>query len=192
MTGYPGNTKVAATGASPELSQVQFQIAALTEPIQELMKPKVGREQIWCTTCKTEDHHAHECPLNRRGVGVAQNPSGGPFPGRPGGGVVLVSAAAPFQHAAPFRNTAPYSNTHSTEYCEICCTYEHPPQHCLILQKYSSISNIVYCEFCHSSAHSQDICRDLDALAEWMERSSFQVANNQQPQGARSRGGEGY
>lgn len=84
MTGYPGNTKVAATGASPELSQVQFQIAALTEPIQELMKPKVGREQIWCTTCKTEDHHAHECPLNRRGVGVAQNPSGGPFPGRPG------------------------------------------------------------------------------------------------------------
>ena len=65
MAGYPGNTRVAATGVAPELSKVQTQIAALSEQIQELTKTKVGREQIWRTNCQTQGHHANECPLVR-------------------------------------------------------------------------------------------------------------------------------
>jgi hypothetical protein len=42
MAGYLRNTRVAATGAVPELNQFQTQIAAFTEQIQEFTKSKVG------------------------------------------------------------------------------------------------------------------------------------------------------
>lgn len=34
----------------------------------ELMKAKVGREKVWCTTLKTEGHVSIECLLLRGGV----------------------------------------------------------------------------------------------------------------------------
>lgn len=65
MVGYPGTHRVAVPTGAPDLSQVQNQIAILTEKIQELTLPKVGRPQVWCTGCHTEGHHVSECPRYR-------------------------------------------------------------------------------------------------------------------------------
>jgi len=55
MEGYPGNTKVvvASTILEPNTGS---QITALIEDIKELAKAKVGRDQVWCTNCRTEGH----------------------------------------------------------------------------------------------------------------------------------------
>jgi len=56
MAGYPGSCKAVGLQGGSDLSQVQNQIAALTEKIQELTFPKMARPQVWCTGCHTEGH----------------------------------------------------------------------------------------------------------------------------------------
>nr|QHR87180.1 hypothetical protein Q903MT_gene1189 [Picea sitchensis] len=65
MAGYPGSLRVAGTTGGSYLSRVQNQIAALTENIQELAIPKIGRPQVWYTGCHMEGHHVSECPRFR-------------------------------------------------------------------------------------------------------------------------------
>ena len=108
MAGYPGNTRVAATIATPKLNQFQTYIKALTQKMKELTKAKAKRYKVWCTNCKTEGHHVNKCHLLH--VGATQGPPVGPSPGRPSGGVSQVASTTPFQHVAPFQNTTPFKN----------------------------------------------------------------------------------
>ena len=125
-------------------------------------------------SCKTEGHHADECPLLR-------------------GGVAQVASTAPFQNATPFKITAPFQNAQSGDYCYIFCTYGHRAQHCPILHKYSLVPHTVHCDFCGTSTHSTDKCMAFEALEKRMERTSLKVADNSPPQGGGCRGqGGGY
>ena len=53
MTGYPGSLRVNKPPTEENLAQMQGKILALTEKIQELMIPRPGRPQVWCTGCYT-------------------------------------------------------------------------------------------------------------------------------------------
>jgi hypothetical protein len=79
MEGYPGSLKVTRPPTDANLVQLQGKISALTENIQELMIPRPGRPQVWCTRCYTEGHLVNECP-RMRGMGPPQNLMG-PSPG---------------------------------------------------------------------------------------------------------------
>jgi hypothetical protein len=68
MEGYPGKLRIMRPLEDANIMQLQGQISALTEKIQELTLPKVGRPQVWCTGCYTEGHVANEC-LRLRGIG---------------------------------------------------------------------------------------------------------------------------
>jgi hypothetical protein len=60
------------------ISQLQGQVFALMEKIQDLTLPKVGRPQVWCTGCYTEDCIENEYP-RLRGMGpsnMASSPVG--------------------------------------------------------------------------------------------------------------------
>jgi hypothetical protein len=48
MANYPGEVPTGPSSHTTELSQVQNQIAALTEKIKEFTIPKPSRTQVWC------------------------------------------------------------------------------------------------------------------------------------------------
>jgi hypothetical protein len=172
--GYPRNTCIASFGTSPDLAQFQIQIIALIEHIQELTKAERRREQVWCTSCKVEGNHANEWCLLRGGV--AQDPPIGPFLGISLGGVVQESSSWIFQ------------NMQEGYYFEICKGNGHPSQHCPILQKHSSILINIHYEFCRTNTHNIKNYRALKHLTKIMEKTSFQVKDNSQPQGGGGRG----
>ena len=56
------------------------------------------------------------------------------------------------------------------------------------MQKYLTVPNIVHYEFCTSTTHSTNQCRELDTLADRLDRTTFMM--NENPQGpGRGRGG---
>jgi len=62
MVGYPGSLRMTRPPADANLVQLQGQISTLTENIQELTIPRLGRPQVWCTRCYTEGHLVNKCP----------------------------------------------------------------------------------------------------------------------------------
>jgi hypothetical protein len=66
----------------------------LTNKIQELTLPRVGRPQVWCTGCYTEGHTMTKCP-RLRGAGPPPHPMAPP-PVGPSGGVTQVVTTMPF------------------------------------------------------------------------------------------------
>nr|QHR88286.1 hypothetical protein Q903MT_gene2299 [Picea sitchensis] len=48
MANYPGEVPTGPSSHTTELSQVQNQIAALTEKMKEFTIPKPSRTQVWC------------------------------------------------------------------------------------------------------------------------------------------------
>ena len=185
MERYPGSLRVTKPPMDENLAQIQGQISTLTEKIQELTIPRLGRPQIWCTICYIEGHLENECPC-MRGMGPLQN-SMGPSLG-PMGGVVKVSVNLLFHTPTPYHAFPGNQAKPSVEYCEIFQIHGHGPGQCPIIQKYSMVPNTVHCEFCASTTLATNHCRELDALADRLDRITFKV--NETPQGlGRGRGG---
>jgi hypothetical protein len=93
MAGYPSNLRMARPPVDANLLQIQGQISALMENIQELTTQRPGHPQVWCTGCYTKRNMSNECS-RMRGMGPLQNPMG-PSSG-PTGGVAQVSTTPPF------------------------------------------------------------------------------------------------
>jgi hypothetical protein len=160
------------------LVQIQGKISSLIEKIQELMIPRPGKQQVWCTRCYTEGHMVNECP-RMRGMEPPQNLMG-PSP-IPMGGVVQVSMNLPFHTPTPFHAFPGNQVAPSIEYCNIYQIHGHGPRQCHIIHKYSTAPNTVHYEFCPSTTHDTNQCRALDALVDRLDRTSFRV--NKTPQG---------
>jgi hypothetical protein len=44
------------------MAQVQSQSVVLTIQLQDIVKGKEKRKEVWCTTCRIEENHKNECP----------------------------------------------------------------------------------------------------------------------------------
>jgi hypothetical protein len=154
------------------LSQLQGQISALMENIQELTTPRLGRPQVWCTRSYTEGHMENEC-LCMRGMGPPHNlmgPSLGPM-----GGVAQVLVTPPF-HTPDLYNTFPGAQSSQTiEYCKICRIHRHALRQFPIMQKYTTAPNKIHCELCTSTTHAKNQCRAMDALADILDLITLRV-----------------
>jgi hypothetical protein len=65
MVGYLGSPRVTRPPTNENLAPIQGKISTLTEKIQELMIPRLGRPQVWCIRCYIEVHLVNECPRMR-------------------------------------------------------------------------------------------------------------------------------
>ena len=164
MVGYPQEDRGGPSLQDPSLLGLQHQIANLTEKLKEMQPIRPARPNVWCTHCLVEGHVATECPrLRSLGVG----PSIAVVQGTPPiGGGALISPQGVYLPQQPYAGFPHQPTQAATEYCEICQTVGHQPQTCLILQKYSNVSNNVYHELCASTTHSTEQCRALDALVD--------------------------
>jgi hypothetical protein len=158
--------------------QLQGQISALTEKIQELTIPRPGRPQVWCTIFYREGHLTNECP-RMRGMGPPHNPMG-PSP-RPTGGVAQVLVTPPFHAPVLFHAFPKNQTSQPVEYCEICRTPGHASRKFPIMQKYTTVINTIHFDFFTSTTHATNKCRALDALAKILDRTTFRIKET--PQG---------
>jgi hypothetical protein len=75
-----------------------------------------------------------------------------------------------------------FQNMHEGYYYEICKGYDHPSQHCPVL-----LINMHH-EFGRTNTHSIKNYQALQHLTKRMEKTSFKVKDNSQPQGGGGRG----
>ena len=47
------------------IAQIQAQLAAMALELHDTKKGKNGREEVWCTKCRTEGHDKEQCPVVR-------------------------------------------------------------------------------------------------------------------------------
>ena len=47
------------------IAQIQAQLAAMALELHDMKKGKNGREEVWCTQCRTEGHDKEQCPVLR-------------------------------------------------------------------------------------------------------------------------------
>jgi hypothetical protein len=117
MVGYPRRLRMKRPLVYVNLVQLQGQISTLTENIQELTIPKLGRPQVWCTGCYTKGHLANEFP-RIRGMGSPQNPM--VPPPEPERGFAQVSMNLPFHNPTMYHAFLGGQAAPTVEYCEIC------------------------------------------------------------------------
>jgi hypothetical protein len=94
MKSYPKNLQVMRPLEDHNITQLQGHISTLTNKIQELTLPRVGRPQEWCTSFYTKGHTTIECSI-LRGSGPPTHPMV-PLPVGPVGGVLQVVTTTPF------------------------------------------------------------------------------------------------
>jgi hypothetical protein len=116
MAGYPGNLREKKPLVDANLAQLQEQISTLTKNIQEMMIPRPGRPQVWCTGCYMKGYLENECPRGR-GLGPPQNLM--VTPPMPTGEVAQVLKNSPFHHPTPYHAFLGGQVAPTTEYCEI-------------------------------------------------------------------------
>jgi hypothetical protein len=133
MEGYSGSLRVTRPPKNANLAQIQGQISAPTENIQELTILKLGRPQVWCVGCYIEGHLVNECP-HMRGMIPPQNPMG-PSLG-PMRGVAQVSVNLPFHNLTLYHAFLGNEASSSVEYCEIFLIHGHGPRKYPIIHKY--------------------------------------------------------
>jgi hypothetical protein len=187
MAGYPRNIRMNKPPIYSNLSQLHGKISMLTENIQELTTQRPECPQVWCTGCYTEGHMENECS-HMRGMGPLKNLMGtsGPM-----GGFSQVSVNPPF-HTPRIYNTFPGDPTpQKMEYCEICWTQGHVSRKCPIVHKYKTTPNTIHYDLCASTTHVANQCRELDALADILDQTSFRVNETPQGPGRGQGGGDG-
>ena len=47
------------------IAQIQAQLAAMDLELRDMKIGKTGREEVWCTQCRTEGHDKEQCPVVR-------------------------------------------------------------------------------------------------------------------------------
>jgi hypothetical protein len=94
MAGYHGSLRVMRPPKDNNIAQLQGQISALTNKIQDLTLPISSRPHVWCIGCYTKGHTTTQCPI-LRGARPPTNPMEPPLVG-PSGGVAQVSTIVPF------------------------------------------------------------------------------------------------
>ena len=47
------------------IAQIQVELAAMALELQDMKQGKTGREEVWCTQCRTEGHAKEHCPVVR-------------------------------------------------------------------------------------------------------------------------------
>jgi hypothetical protein len=43
------------------MAQLQSKLEVITIQLQDIVKGKEKRKEVWCTTCRIEGHHNNEC-----------------------------------------------------------------------------------------------------------------------------------
>jgi hypothetical protein len=122
----------------------------------------------------------NECPW-MRGMGPPHNLMG-PSP-RPTGGYEKVPTNLPFHTPSPYHAFPSNQAALSIEYCEIFRIHGHGPIQCSIIHNYSTVLNTMHCDFCASTTHATNQCRELDALADRLDQTSFRVNKTSQGPG---------
>ena len=57
------------------IAQIQAQLAMMALKLHDMKKGKTGREEVWCTQCRTEGHDKEQCPVVRNYLNTgAPNP----------------------------------------------------------------------------------------------------------------------
>ena len=59
------------------IAQIQAQLATMALKLRDMKKGKTGREEVWCTQCRTEGHDKEWCPLVNK---YLQTGAPNPFP----------------------------------------------------------------------------------------------------------------
>lgn len=85
------------------------------------------------------------------------------------------SGAMPVVRIIAVGSQGAFSGCNQPKNCEVCRGYGHPLCLCPILQKYSNVPNNNYCEFFTSTTHHMDKYQVLDALADWLDHSTFKI-----------------
>jgi hypothetical protein len=116
MERYPGSPRVIRSPTDENLVQLQGKISIVTEKIQQLMIPRPGQPQIWCTECYKKGHMVKECP-RMRGKRSPQNPMG-PSP-RPTGEVAQLFTNLTFHIPTPYHDFPSNQASLLVEYCDI-------------------------------------------------------------------------
>jgi hypothetical protein len=109
----------------------------------------------------------------------------------PARGVSKVSTNPLLHHPTPYHTFPGGQAAPTAEYCEICRTHGHGPRQYPIMQKYLTVPNTVHCEFFTSTTHTTNKSRVFDALADRLDRTTFQVNENPHGPGQGQGGGAG-